>query len=513
MAATRTYSQNQQKQAEQEKKNTEQTAIAELQAKGGEDWNKYQNSNNEAEKQELLKNNSSSYKQASEKAQDWGMGGDKSRAVNAVAMAVTGALGGQTDLQVAANALAPYAANIIGKELGHGEDKNKAAQLAAHAILGAALAYVNGGNPAAGGSAAVASEAAADYLTNQYKDKKEYQDVNGEFQPNLLPEDVKTQIRDLTAAIGAVVGGTVGDSAFNAQLAGVVGQNAVENNEFSIISQGIEKKLAENKKKDEAQPKFSCPKGQSCIIPIPEKTMGEKAIGIINDLTVRQLAAALGAEYDPLTKEYFSPREIQESKVAMLGLGFSKTLSGPIKVTDDVLVAIEKKYGKEIVNTLVGKLEPNNPNSTSIIRNGERLVIRQVDTLPTCGPTSCAMVLDTLGKKVDVNIIIKQANVSEKGTYLPNLANVLRTNGVDANVKYGVTIEQLAEATSKGKPAIVAMLLDRGGHAVVVDGITTRQGKVVVAIRDPAYGRQYFAPIEEFKQKFSRQAIFTGESK
>lgn len=42
------------------------------------------------------------------------MGGDKSRAVNAVAMAVTGVLGGQTDLQVAANALAPYAANIIG---------------------------------------------------------------------------------------------------------------------------------------------------------------------------------------------------------------------------------------------------------------------------------------------------------------------------------------------------------------------------------------------------------------
>jgi hypothetical protein len=73
VAATRTYSQNQQnqqKQAEQEKKNTEQTAIAELQAKGGEDWNKYQNSNNEAEKQELLKNNSSSYKQASEKVQD-----------------------------------------------------------------------------------------------------------------------------------------------------------------------------------------------------------------------------------------------------------------------------------------------------------------------------------------------------------------------------------------------------------------------------------------------------------
>nr|WP_313738109.1 VENN motif pre-toxin domain-containing protein [Acinetobacter sp.] len=122
---------------------------------------------------------------------------------------------------------------MIGSQYGHGEDKNTAAQLASHAILGAALAYVNGGNPAAGGSAAVASEAAAAYFTKQleetYKDDPKYF-ANGEFQPNLLSEAEKSQIRDLTAAIGAVVGGTVGDSAFEAQLAGVVGQNAVENN-------------------------------------------------------------------------------------------------------------------------------------------------------------------------------------------------------------------------------------------------------------------------------------------
>ncbi|MEG0292629.1 MAG: EndoU domain-containing protein, partial [Anaerovoracaceae bacterium] len=232
-AATRTYSQNQQQQAELEKQRTEQTAVAELQAQGGDEWEQYQKSTNVAEKQEILKNNSERYKTASETAQDWGMGGDKSRAVNAVTMAVTGALGGQTDLQVAANILAPYAAQVIGGQFGHGEDKNTAAQMVSHAILGAALAYVNGGDPTAGGSAAVASEAAADYLTNQYKDNPAYQNENGEFIPNLLPEDVKTQIRDLTAAIGAVVGGTVGDSAFEAQLAGVVGQNAVENNYLS----------------------------------------------------------------------------------------------------------------------------------------------------------------------------------------------------------------------------------------------------------------------------------------
>jgi hypothetical protein len=43
-------------------------------------------------------------------------------------------------------------------------------------------------------------------------------------------ENVKAQIRDLTAGIGAVIGGAAGDSSYNAQLAGVIGQNAVENN-------------------------------------------------------------------------------------------------------------------------------------------------------------------------------------------------------------------------------------------------------------------------------------------
>ena len=120
---------------------------------------------------------------------------------------------------------------MIGQEFGHGADKNTAAQLVSHAILGATLAYINGGDPTAGGSAAVASEAAAIYLTNQYKNDPRYQDINGEFQPNLLPENVKAQIRDLTAGIGAVIGGAAGDSSYNAQLAGVIGQNAVENNQ------------------------------------------------------------------------------------------------------------------------------------------------------------------------------------------------------------------------------------------------------------------------------------------
>ncbi|MFL9514428.1 hemagglutinin repeat-containing protein, partial [Acinetobacter baumannii] len=227
-AATRTYSQNQQQQAEKTKNAERQNVLNQLGLDS--DALKYYQSLDSAKQEEYLRQYSPDYAKASDMNQAWGMGGDKSRALNAVTMAVTGALGGQTDIQVAANALAPYAAQQIGEKFGHGEDKNKAAQLASHAILGATLAYLNGGNPAAGGGAAVASEAAADYLVNQYKDDPAYKNGKGEFEPNLLPENVKSSIRDLTAAIGAVIGGTVGDSVSNAQLAGVIGQNAVENN-------------------------------------------------------------------------------------------------------------------------------------------------------------------------------------------------------------------------------------------------------------------------------------------
>ncbi|MDC5044757.1 hemagglutinin repeat-containing protein [Acinetobacter baumannii] len=292
---------------------------------------------------------------ANEKAvtQQWGLGGNKGRALNAVTTVITGALGGQTDIQVAANTLAPYAANMIGEKFGHGEDKNKAAQLASHAILGATLAYLNGGNPAAGGSAAVASEAAADYFANQYNDgKTAINPETGKFDANLLPENVKSGIRDLTAAIGAVVGGTVGDSASNAQLAGVIGQNAVENNEFSIITKGVEKKLAENKKEKEAQAHLSCPKGQSCMIPIPEKSLGDKALNVINNMTLRQLAAVAGAKYDPLTGEEITPNERQLAKASMLGLGLTRTVSGVTRLTDDALIGIEKQYGKSIAEKI-----------------------------------------------------------------------------------------------------------------------------------------------------------------
>ena len=104
------------------------------------------------------------------------------------------------------------------------------------------MAYVNGADPLSGGSAAIASEKAAEYLAAQYNDGVSYNNEAGEFEPNRLPENVKQEIRAITGAIGTLVGGVSGsarhgngnavDVLTNAQVGGVVGQNIVENNEL-----------------------------------------------------------------------------------------------------------------------------------------------------------------------------------------------------------------------------------------------------------------------------------------
>ncbi|WP_309619084.1 VENN motif pre-toxin domain-containing protein [Snodgrassella communis] len=138
----------------------------------------------------------------------------------------------------------------MGKQFGHGDNQNQAAQLVAHALLGAISASINGGNTAAGAVGASAAELAAQYLIKQLP-KDQYPEAidprTGEIDPNRLPESVKASIRDLSSAVATVSGGLTGGSLVNAQIAGVVGQNAVENNELvqrtpESVMQKIEKR-------------------------------------------------------------------------------------------------------------------------------------------------------------------------------------------------------------------------------------------------------------------------------
>lgn len=54
-------------------------------------------------------------------------------------------------------------------------------------------------------------------------------------------------------------------------------------------------------------------------------------------------------------------------------------------------------------------------------------------------------------------------------------------------------------------------IVDKAGgssfsHFVVVDGVTTRNGIAVVAIRDP-WGKQYFSPAGTFEKNFTGEVI------
>ena len=238
-SAVATYSGNRAKAAAEELEKQQAAYEGRLKEQNDGSYEHYLSLSDAQRQQEMLAH-SPAYAQAYQEARSWGVGGSKSRALSAAETLITGALGGQGDLQLAANTLAPYAAAAIGKRFGHGENKNEAAQAIGHFMLGAALAYANGADPLAGGSAAVAAERAAEYLAKQYDDGKTAIDpITGKFNPNLLPEHIKEEIKAQTGAVASVVGAAGGSlngtnssngALFDAQVAGTVGQNAVENN-------------------------------------------------------------------------------------------------------------------------------------------------------------------------------------------------------------------------------------------------------------------------------------------
>ncbi len=158
-------------------------------------------------------------------AKDWGTGGKYSRAIDAVTTAIVGGVAGQAGTQVAANALAPYAANFVGTQFdpNHGSDPNATLQLISHAVLGALLAEANGSSAGNGAVAAVGGELAAKYLT----------DILSSGNPEKLDDEQKQTILALSQAIGALAGGMGAEGLAGAALGANLAQNAVKNNYLS----------------------------------------------------------------------------------------------------------------------------------------------------------------------------------------------------------------------------------------------------------------------------------------
>ncbi|WP_426336031.1 hemagglutinin repeat-containing protein [Pseudoduganella sp. R-31] len=162
---------------------------------------------------------------------EWGIGGDKSRALNVVTGILVGSVAGQSSTQIVANAAAPYLAAEIGDYFKKEGNENQTLQDLSHAVLGAALAYANGGSVGGGALAGGGGELAAQVLTKELYPQAF--DADGVLQRDKLTPEQANNISTLSSAIGALMSGTAGGSLLDAAVGSQIATNAVENNNLS----------------------------------------------------------------------------------------------------------------------------------------------------------------------------------------------------------------------------------------------------------------------------------------
>jgi filamentous hemagglutinin len=149
--------------------------------------------------------------------QDYGMGSSFQKASKAVSAIVQGVLSGNI-LGALAGASAPYLAQAV-KQMTEGDD---AANLMAHALLGAVLAKAQGGSALAGAAGATIGELIAKQL---YPGKTSDQ----------LTESEKQTVSALSTLAGGLAGAMVTGSSAGAASGAWTAKNAVENNHLSVI--------------------------------------------------------------------------------------------------------------------------------------------------------------------------------------------------------------------------------------------------------------------------------------
>ncbi|HBX2059191.1 TPA: filamentous hemagglutinin N-terminal domain-containing protein [Klebsiella variicola] len=147
----------------------------------------------------------------------YGTGSDLQRGIQAATAALQGLAGG--DIAGAlAGASAPELANLIG----HGSGLSDGAAVVAHAILGGAVAALQGNSAAAGAAGAAAGELAARAIAGML-----YPCVTD---LSTLTEAQKQMVSTLATVPAGMAGGLAGDSTASAVAGAQGGKNAVENN-------------------------------------------------------------------------------------------------------------------------------------------------------------------------------------------------------------------------------------------------------------------------------------------
>ncbi|XFC38200.1 hemagglutinin repeat-containing protein [Stenotrophomonas indicatrix] len=164
-----------------------------------------------------------SYPEALVTQQKWAPDGVYGRALGAVTTVLVGGMSGQGLGQLGSNALAPYAAELIGKTFDPNKQSavpSEAMQMLSHALLGALLAEANGGSAGSGALAAGGGELAAKVLTDT---------LFGGDPSNLSPQQ-REAVLALSQAVGALAGGLSGQDLVGIALNAGIARNSVENN-------------------------------------------------------------------------------------------------------------------------------------------------------------------------------------------------------------------------------------------------------------------------------------------
>ncbi|WP_282808193.1 hemagglutinin repeat-containing protein [Hafnia alvei] len=164
----------------------------------------------------------------------YGTGSDIQRGIQAATAALQGLAGGNV-AGALAGASAPELANIIGHHAGI--DNNEAAKTIAHAILGGAVAAIQGNSATAGVGGALTGELAAKAIMSTLYPGKTVSE---------LSESEKQTLSTLASISSGIAGGLVGGNTSSAATGAQAGKNAVENNYLSQKQQAQkDKEIAE----------------------------------------------------------------------------------------------------------------------------------------------------------------------------------------------------------------------------------------------------------------------------
>ncbi|EHB4499962.1 hypothetical protein JX142_005291, partial [Escherichia coli] len=156
-------------------------------------------------------------------ASGFGTGGKYQQAIQAATAAVQGLAGGNLSAALAGGA-APYLAEVVKTMTTDpvtGE-VNKAANVAAHAVVNAALSLAQGNNALAGAAGAATGEVVGMIATQMYGKPV-----------NELSETEKQTVSTLATVAAGLAGGLVGDSGASAVAGAQSGKTTVENNYLS----------------------------------------------------------------------------------------------------------------------------------------------------------------------------------------------------------------------------------------------------------------------------------------